>query len=384
MGKFARCPRGVVWRRAGRAGLLLGGVLLAGALFGACGTGTGPEPAPSPTPEMIETPTPPSTPPPSPTPTPNPYEGLEGINPLTGLPMEADYEDRRPAAVMLNNLKKALPMFGVSQADIIYEALAEGGITRMVGVFQNPSQVPQIGTVRSTRAYYLDIAQGHDAILLHAGGSPEAYTEIKRRGVAALDCLRGYEGSLYWRDKDRIKNAGLEHSAFTSGARIESVFQTLKVRIRHEEGYREALRFADDGTPAPGAPAVSISVRYSSYKTGLFTYDPETKRYACTQYDAPYIDGQDETQVSVVNVLVLRAAVSQVKGDSAGRLTTRLTGTGEGFFACGGRMTSIVWSKASHDAPFVYTLKDGGAPLVLGRGQSYINIVSTKASVEVS
>jgi hypothetical protein len=382
--KFVCHPRGVVGRRAGRAGLLLGAALLAGALLGACKAE--PEPTPPPSPEVIETPSPSPvpTPTPTPTPTPDPYAGLEGVNPLTGLPMEADYEDRRPAAVMLNNLKKALPMFGVSQADIIYEALAEGGITRMVGVFQNPSRVPQIGTVRSTRAYYLDIAQGHDAILLHAGGSPEAYTEIKKRGVAALDCLRGYEGSLYWRDKDRIQNAGLEHSAFTSGARIESVFQTLKVRIRHEEGYRETLRFADDGTPAAGAPAASISIRYSSYKTGLFTYDPETKRYACAQYDAPYIDGQDETQVSVVNVLVLRAAVSQIKGDSAGRLTTRLTGTGEGFFACGGRMTPIVWSKASHDAPFVYTLEDGGAPLVLGRGQSYINIVPTNAKVEVA
>jgi hypothetical protein len=364
--------------------LVLGAALLLGAVLGACGAD--PEPTPAPSPEVTETPAPTSTPSPTPapTPTPNPYEGLEGFNPLTGLPMDADYEDRRPAAIMLNNLKKALPMFGVSQADIIYEALAEGGITRMVGVFQNPSHVPQIGTVRSTRAYYLDIAQGHDAILLHAGGSPEAYTEIKRRGVAALDCLRGYEGSLYWRDQDRIKNAGLEHSAFTSGERIESVFQTLSVRIRHEEGYRETLRFADDGTPTGGEPAASISIRYSSYKTGLFTYDPSAKRYACTQYDAPYADGQDGTQVSVVNVLVLRASVSQIKGDSAGRLTTRLTGTGEGFFACGGRTVPIVWSKASHDAPFVYTLKDGGAPLVLGRGQSYINIVPTNAKVEVS
>lgn len=339
------------------------------------------EPSPDdPTPE-IETPSPTPTPAPTPTPTPDPYEGLNGINPLTGIPMDEAYVNRRPAAVMINILKAALPVFGVGQADIIYEVLAEGGITRLVAVYQNPSAVPQIGTVRSTRPYYLDLAQGHDAILLHAGGSDAAYSEIKKRGVTALDCLRGYEGTLYWRDKDRIKNAGLEHSAFTSGERIEEVFSTLKARINHEEGYKDSLQFAEDGAPAGGASAVKLSVKYSSYKTGVFDYNAETKRYDCSQYGKPFIDGQDDTQLSVTNVLVLYAAVTY-SGDKAGHISVKLTGSGKGTFACGGRMTPIKWSKESYTAPFVYTLEDG-TPLVLGKGSSYINIVPTGAKVEI-
>jgi hypothetical protein len=290
------------------------------------------------------------------------------------------YETRRPAAVMLNNLKKALPMYGVTQADILYEALAEGGITRLVGVYQDPSQVPQIGTVRSTRAYYLDIAQGHDAVLLHAGGSPEAYTEIKARGVTNMDCLGGYENTLYWRDQQRIKERGLEHSAFTSGARIVTAFEKLS-RPDHEDSWQETLLFADDGTPAGGTSAKTLRVFFSSYKTGLFEYDAATGLYAVSEYGAPFVDGQNDAQIQVTNVLTLYAEVNQIKGDSAGRLSTKLVGGGTGSFACGGQIVPIKWSKAAYAKPFVYTLEDG-TPLALGRGRSYINIVPLNTKVE--
>ena len=319
---------------------------------------------------------------PSPLPSATPESGF--VNPLTGQMMPRDIASRRPAAVMLNNMKKALPMFGVSQADIIYELLAEGGITRLVGVYQDPLNVPQIGSVRSTRAYYLDVAEGHDAILLHAGGSYEATNLIKSRGMTTLDCLTGgWEGTLYWRDKDRIKNAGLEHSAFTSGERIEEAFSNLKSRTEHEPGYALPLVFADDGTPSLGEPAESVAVVFSSYKTGEFTYNPETKLYETAQYGKPFLDGQDDAQVMVTNIVILRTDVSVIKGDTAGRLQTRMTGTGNGIFICGGKSIPILWSKKSATDPFVYTLSDG-TPLTLGKGKSYINIVPENCKVTIS
>ena len=96
-----------------------------------------------------------------------------GTNPLTGLPIEPEYEQRRPVAVMLNNLKKAQPQLGNSQADIIYEVPAEGGITRMLAVYQSLEDVGSIGSIRSARPYYIELALGHDALYVHAGGSPE-------------------------------------------------------------------------------------------------------------------------------------------------------------------------------------------------------------------
>lgn len=115
-----------------------------------------------------------------------PEPALPYVNPLTGEGCARDIAQKRPVAVMLNNLKKALPQLGVSQADIIYEAPAEGGITRMLAVFQSVEEVGNIGSVRSARDYYVSLAMGHDALYLHAGGSPGAYAAIKNWGGGGL------------------------------------------------------------------------------------------------------------------------------------------------------------------------------------------------------
>ena len=107
--------------------------------------------------------------------------------PLTGEGLMEDVSGQRPIAIMLNNLSKALPQAGVAQADVIYEIVAEGGITRMLALFQDVEGVGEIGTVRSARTYYLELALGHDAIYIHAGGSEDAYAKIRQWGVTALD-----------------------------------------------------------------------------------------------------------------------------------------------------------------------------------------------------
>ena len=118
-------------------------------LLSLAGCGKKEEPAvPAAEPESIEEPAP------EPEPVPEPESvGPAGTNPLTGLPMEPEYENDRPVAVMFNNLKAAQPQLGISQADIIYEVSAEGGITRMLGVFQSLEGVGTLGSIRSSRPY---------------------------------------------------------------------------------------------------------------------------------------------------------------------------------------------------------------------------------------
>lgn len=328
------------------------------------------EPAPTPTPTPKPTPTP--TPSPTPTPTPDPNADLKGLNPLTGLPTVEEDENKRPLAIMYNNLKVALPMCGITSADIIYEAPAEGGVTRVLAFFLNPTDIPRIGSVRSTRAYFLDLAHGHDAIMLHAGGSPEALSEIPKRGITNFDGIR-WDGTLYYRDAERRRTAGLEHSMFTTGALIEKYVCGSDKRLEHEDDYIHPLRFTDDGTPKGGAPVQQIKLFYSDYKTGIFDYDEETGLFLVSQYGKPFIDGNDGSQIAVRNVIIVQTEIWQIKGDSAGRLAARMTGSGEGFYACGGKYIPITWSKKSSGDPFVYTLEDG-TPLVLGRGKTYINI----------
>ncbi len=330
--------------------------------------------------EAEETPTqavdalPTVTPIPVETPEPEP-EWVPGNNPLTGLEMEEDYVNQRPVAVVLNNLKAAMPMYGVSQADIMVEALAEGGITRMIGLFQDPRQVPHLGSVRSARDYFLDVAGGFDALLVHAGGSPRAYELIYSRGIDAWDGVNGTqsESDIYYRDPERKKNAGYEHSLFTTGENITALWEKTSDRTTHPEGYSNGLSFVEDGTPVGGKTARTLTLPYSNYKTGVFTYNSDTGLYEVSQHDEPFVDGENGEQLAVTNVIILVTKTGAISGDEKNRISVQMTGEGEGIFACGGKYVPIRWSKDAWDANFEFTLEDG-TPLAFGCGKSFINI----------
>jgi len=345
-------------------------------MLSGCGGGTAEgSPAPDPSPEPVPTAAP------TPEPTPTPYDGP--INPLTGLPLLSGTPEDRPIAIMLNNLKGALPQLGVSRADIIYEVLAEGGITRMLGIYQSVEGVGNIGSVRSSRPYYLELALGHDAVYLHAGGSPDAYAKIRAWNVTALDCVNGpYEGTLFWRDAWRRRNLGYEHSVITSGETITTLFPGYAFRKRHASGYTYKMSFSQDGTPKGGRTAAEVKVPFSQYKTGVFTYEPGTGTYLVSEYGKPYVDGNTGEQVAVTNLLILRTRCSNIPGDAYGRITVDLEG-GEGWFACGGRSVPIRWEKEAPDGQLCYQTEDG-RPLLLGQGRSYVCIVPTGSAVEFS
>ena len=347
-------------------------LLAVGLALSLFGCGKKEEPAePAVEPEPIEEPEP------EPVPEPEPYVPA-GTNPLTGEPMEPELEKLRPVAVMFNNLKAAQPQLGQSGADILYEVPAEGGITRMLGVFQTLEGVETLGSIRSARPYYIELALGHDALYVHAGGSPEAYRDIPAWKVDNMDGVNGgSDAKIFWRDKERKKTMDYEHTLVTSGEKIQEYLDAGHFRTDHKDGYAYTQAFAEDGTPANGAPAEHITLKFSPYKTGTFDYDDAGGKDLAGQYGKAYMDGGTGEQVSAVNVLVLETAMKVL--DSAGRLSVDLTGSGEGTYFCGGKCVPIRWSKADRNSQLVYTLTDG-TPLTLGRGSSYVCIVSPRTS----
>ena len=345
-------------------------------LLTACGPGGAEEPEPSPSalPDPVVTPAPEESPEPSPIPP-------EKVNPLTGLEIPGQgTAAQRPVAIMLNNIKIALPQQGNSQADIIYEALAEGGITRMLGVYQTMEGVGEVGSIRSSRPYYLDLALGLDAIYVHAGGSEEAYADIKAWGVTSLDYVRSTAyNAIFWRDQGRVKANGFEHSVLTSGEAIVQNFPNYSFRKDHNEGYSLSYTFAPDGTPAEGERAWEVRVPFSSYKTGVFTYDEATGKYFVEEYGAPLVDGNNGQQVAVTNVITIRTSCKAI--DSVGRMRIDLAGySGDGWFACGGKIIPITWAKKDLSSPITYAKADG-TPLTLGQGSSYVNIIPLSNAV---
>ena len=301
-----------------------------------------------------------------------------GINPLTGLPMESEYENDRPVAIMFNNLPRALPQLGISLADIIYEIPAEGAVTRMVGVFQTVDGIGDLGSIRSTRPYYLEVALGHDAVLVHAGGSPDAYDKIPDWGVNNVDGVRGVSSqTAFWRDAGRKKTMGYEHSLLTSGELIKKYIASARYPTEHAESYQYAQSFADEAVMPSAATAETVRLAFYKNKSSIFEYDAAAKRYKVSQVhdktDA-YIDGNTGEQVAATNVLVLETDIRAIAGDTEGRLEVRMTGEGKGTYFCGGKYIPIRWSKADRNSPYVYTLTDG-TPLTMARGVSYVCIM---------
>lgn len=340
-------------------------------LLPACGDTSGDLSAPPE--ETTPAPTVPASSEPTPSPTPEPAI----CNPLTGIPCDEDISGQRPVAVMLNNIKAAMPQQGNSQADIIYEVLAEGGITRMLGLYQTPGDAGLIGSVRSARQYYWELACGHDAVYIHAGGSPEFYSTKQTLGLTTVDGVNGYWPGMFWRDRDRIagKHFAVEHSLLTSGEAIAAMLASHEELVPHAEGYTYEMSFTDDAAPADGQPAGTIVASFSSGKTTTFRYDAQQKLYLAEQYGEAYIDGNDNAQVSATNVLVLQTDCIQVANDDKGRIAVDLS-SGSGWFACGGKIAPITWEKGTASQQLRY-FDENGDPLVLGRGKSYVCIIPT-------
>ena len=184
------------------------------------------------------------------------------LNPLTGLREETSYTLARPIAVMINNLKQATPPRGMSAYDGAFEVLAEGEINRIIALFYDYESIPEIGSVRSARDYYFKLARPLDPIVLHYGGSDAAYIYIKQN---KLDTLNGMESNvdslMYWRDQQRIKSAGYEHSVFTSGEKVREAVEQLERRTETEQT-EPFFRFRgeEEEARAPGSlPGVTIS-----------------------------------------------------------------------------------------------------------------------------
>ena len=300
-------------------------------------------------------------------------------NPLTGEAIETDISANRPFAVMLNNIKVALPQCGISKADILYEVLAEGNITRFEAIFSDLNGVGAIGSMRSSRPYYIELALSFDAIYVHAGGSEQAYSDISSKGVDNIDGVRGaYSGEIFYRDPNRMKY-GSEHSLFTSSDKVIEYTSTLGYESTHDGTFDYGLSFTE--TPELGssaAAAASVNVSFEGIKDTKFTYHSDSGYYTGYQYDTDLVDGTTGEAVQFKNLLVLYADSKIL--DDYGRRAFDLDGSGTGHFIVNGKTVAIKWSHSGTGSSIKYTLEDG-TPVELGVGKTYIAIVPTGSTI---
>jgi hypothetical protein len=283
---------------------------------------------------------------------------------------------------MLNNIAAAQPLLGISKADIIYEILVEGGITRLMAVYQDTANVGRIGSIRSARPYFVTIALGYDAVYIHAGGSPDAYAALRRSGLTHIDGVNGDRQEIFYRDKDRCKKLGYEHSMVTAGALVVKNLPDYGFRLRHQGSYSSVMRFTDTVRPTGDTPAASVRVRFSRAKTTDFEYRPSEAVYAVSQFEKALSDGDTHEELTVANVLILKTDVRVITGDDKGRVDVETTGSGAGLFLCGGTSAPITWKRPGKSDQFAFTRRDG-APLLFARGKTYVCVIDSDDAVDV-
>lgn len=300
----------------------------------------------------------------------------KAINTLTGLYIDEETAQRRPVAVMINNAPKALPQSGIASADVIYEALAEGGITRFTAVFREMEQIEKIGPVRSARDYFTYFALDNDAIYVHHGGSDGGYLAIKNRKVNNMNGM--YDDDGFWRDPERYRQPGMmEHSSYTNGERILDLWAKKGYRLEMEK--LPMFSFYDEDTqPDTGQEASIVSLDYSYYQNSEFRYLPEKKTYERWQNGQPQIDDQTGETVETKNIII--QIVNGRVIDNEGRLDLDLVGQGKGYLVTDGKMTELSWSKQSYSEPTKWT-NSAGSDLKLNTGKTWICVFPSDREV---
>lgn len=287
----------------------------------------------------------------------------------TGTWIREELQYNRPYAIMFNNIKAASPQSGTSYADIMYEAVVEGGITRMMGIYTRfPKE--KIGSIRSARPYFVSIAKEYDAIYIHMGGSNEAKSKIASLEVADLDGIKASGAGVIYRDS----SVRAPHNAFTNSKRILGTVQQKGFRTTYEGKENNHFEFHDEFTDILGGSLCNkVSIFFTSYTQPYFVYNDKSKTYLRYQFGRSHIDRNTGKQLAYTNIII--QYVNEWTADSAGRQAMDIyESAGKGLYISGGKYEEITWTRSESRLTMQY--KDAtGNLLTINPGRTYIALV---------
>lgn len=286
--------------------------------------------------------------------------------------------NQRTYAVMINNHKAARPQSGLQEAYIVYEMMVEGGITRMLALYRDAAS-SKIGSVRSSRHYYLDYVLENDAMYFHWGGSPQAYSDIKTLKIEHVDA----NGSVFW--KDKTLNRGTEHTAFTSTQKMTEYVK--KKKIRNTSNKPLLLDYSaekiDLSSLEDNIEANNVSIKFSNYQTATYIYDSLNKVYNRQDAGKNSTDLQTQNQYTAKNIIVYSLKYSTIPNDKSGRQNLDNIGKGKGYYITNGYAIPITWEKTSRSSQTVYKHLNGDK-IKVNDGNTYIEIYPTRGELKIN
>ena len=290
---------------------------------------------------------------------------------LNGIEVASKADLSKPVtAIMIENSPDARPHSGLKQAEVVYEAIAEGGITRFLTIFQQHK--PQlIGPVRSLRMYYVDWLAPYQASVAHVGGSHASLQEIRNGKYRDIDQF--FNGSSYWRANDRRP----PHNVYTSFEKLDA--------LNAGKGYKSSqfTSFARaDGKASDKPNAVNIDINFSSswYNTH-YDYDKASNTYL-RSIGGQASNDREEGRLAPSVVIALHVNETTVMEDGW-RQSIVTTGTGTATVFQNGTAAEYTWRKNDRFSP-LELIDAAGKPVALNRGQTWIAAVPNSGGGGIS
>lgn len=327
------------------------------------------------------------------------------VSPLTGLTVTQEQHDAPVIGVMIENSPDARPQSGLKEAGVVFEAIAEGGITRFLALYQE-NQAGNVGPVRSSRPYYLDWSMAFDASYAHVGGSPDALQRIKDLGVRDLDQF--YNPSAYHRITaryaphnvytsvsqltDLAKSKGYTSSTFTSWPRKpEAAYKVPSSTtsttantsspgtISNNSSNSQSIKGKPDQVYDTRTPANKINFSISGdFYNVHYDYDQASNSYLRSEGGAAHMDAESKTQLAPKVVVALVMPYSLMADGYHSQYNTQ--GSGKMYVFQDGTVQTGTWTKGDPKSQFVFK-DDAGKQLPLNAGQTWVSVVADTSKV---
>jgi len=292
-------------------------------------------------------------------------------SPYTGEEVEKESLDNIAFLAIVENSAAARPQSGLNAADIIYETVAEGGITRFVALFQN-GNAEKIGPIRSARPYFLDISKEYNLPFAHCGGSAEALTEIRNENLLSLNEFA--YASTYWRDNTSKKRKA-PHNLYTSTEKLTELIKTKNyikeptVKLKFDKVYWDSDKLT---------PTTEVLLKINKSYSTSYTY--ENGLYLKSMAGKSAINKEDDTPLTTKNIVVQFTSM-KLQADGY-RLDIDLVGQGDGYVISNGKSVKMHWSKKDSNSQTLLT-DEAGTELPLNPGNTWWNIVDKSTVVEI-
>lgn len=303
---------------------------------------------------------------------------------LSGLPVASEAVNQRPVTgVMVENSLDARPQSGLSQAGVVFEAVAEGGVTRFLALYQD--QAPSnVGPIRSARPYYIEWDMGFDAAYAHVGGSVDGLHDITAWGTK--DMNQFYNAAYY----HRITSRYAPHNVYTAISTLNKLeaakhFTTSNYTgfdRKADDPYQPPAKPSDGSKPLTNEPvrtaAHSIDFQLSGYYYDPhYSYSAATNSYNRSEAGEPQMDANTKKQLSPKVVIAIVVPLARGKLDTSGAYYSNynVIGSGTAYVFQDGTLQKATWHKASRTDNISFT-DASGQPFKLDRGQTWISAVT--------